>query len=62
MNDIFIYHHYIMSKILHEADTYETKATSDLTTDKTVKNTSKEILTPNELRQIVGLEKMEELV
>ena len=30
MNDIFIYHHYIMSKILHEADAYETKVTSDM--------------------------------
>ena len=62
MNDIFIYHHYIMSKILHEADEYETKATSDLTTDMAVKFTGKEILSPNELRQIIGLEKMEELI
>lgn len=62
MNDIFIYHHYIMSKIFHKADTYETKATLDLTTDIADKNTSKWILSPNELRQIMGLEKMEELV
>ena len=58
MNDIFIYHHYIMSKIFHKADTYETKKPSNLT----VKNTSKEILSPNELRQIMGLEKMEEIL
>ena len=62
MNDIFIYHHYIMSKIFHKADTYETKASSNLTADMAVKNTSKEILSPNELRQIMGLEKMEGLV
>ena len=58
MNDIFIYHHYIMSKIFHKADTYETKATSDIA-DKRIRDW---ILTPNELRQIVGLEKMEELI
>lgn len=62
MNDIFIYHHYIMSKLFQEADEYETKTTSDLTTDMAVKFTGKEILSPNELRQIVGLEKMEELI
>lgn len=58
MNDIFIYHHYIMSKIVHEEDSYETKATSDMT-DKCIRDG---ILSPNELRQIMGLEKMEELV
>ena len=58
MNDIFIYHHYIMSKILHEEDAYETKVTSDMA-DKRIRDW---ILTPNELRQIVGLEKMEELL
>lgn len=58
MNDIFIYHHYIMSKIFHEADAYETKVTSDMA-DKRIRDW---ILTPNELRQIMGLEKMEELV
>ena len=57
MNDIFIYHHYIMSKILHKADTYETKVPSDMA-DKRIRDW---ILTPNELRQIMGLEKMEEL-
>lgn len=62
MNDIFIYHHYIMSKLFHEADEYETKETTYLTTDMAVKFTGKEILSPNELRQIMGLEKMEELV
>lgn len=62
MNDIFIYHHYIMSKILHEADEYETKETTDLTTDTAVKITGKGILSPNELRQIMGLEKMEEVL
>ena len=58
MNDIFIYHHYIMSKILYEEDDYETKATSDMT----VKCIRDGILSPNELRQIMGLEKMEGLV
>ncbi len=58
MNDIFIYHHYIMSKIFHKADTYETKVTSDMA-DKRIRDW---ILTPNELRQIVGLEKMEKLI
>ena len=57
MNDIFIYHHYIMSKF-YEEDDYETKATSDLT----VKCIHDGILSPNELRQIMGLEKMEELL
>ena len=51
MNDIFIYHHY-------EEDDYETKATSDMA-DKCIRDG---ILSPNELRQIMGLEKMEELV
>ena len=58
MNDIFIYHHYIMSKLFQEADEYETKATSDMV-DKRIHDW---ILTPNELRQIMGLEKMEGLV
>ena len=62
MNDIFIYHHYIMSKILYEEDDYETKATSDLTSDMPDKFIRDGILSPNELRQIIGLEKMEELV
>lgn len=62
MNDIFIYHHYIMSKIFYEEDANETKATSDITTDTAVKITGKGILSPNELRQIMGLEKMEELI
>lgn len=58
MNDIFIYHHYIMSKIFYGADAYETKATSDMV-DKRIRDW---ILTPNELRQIMGLEKMEEVL
>ena len=58
MNDIFIYHHYIMSKIFYEADDYDIKETSDMA-DKCIRDW---ILTPNELRQIVGLEKMEELM
>ena len=58
MNDIFIYHHYIMSKLLDEADEYDPKTTSDLT----VKCIRDGILSPNELRQIMELEKMEELL
>lgn len=58
MNDVFIYHHYIMSKIFYEADVYETKVTSDMD-DKFIRDG---ILSPNELRQIMGLEKMEELL
>lgn len=62
MNDIFIYHHYIMSKIVSEADTYETKEPSDLTADMADKFIRDGILSPNELRQIAELEKMEGLV
>ena len=58
MNDVFIYHHYIMSKIFYEADDYDIKATSDMA-DKCICD---RILSPNELRQIAGLEKMEEVL
>ena len=58
MNDIFIYHHYIMSKLFYEADDYDIKET----TDKADKYIRDRILSPNELRQIAGLEKMEEVL
>ena len=46
-----------MSKILYEEDDYETKEPLNLTTDMPDKFIRDGILSPNELRQIIGLEK-----